>query len=97
MKGLNGHSYTNENTKGKTLTARLRQRNNCLIIHANNLGSVPPNTIAVVINDGSRRRMVTLRSDEGKSAATRLLRPIENKNFIIPIPACRQVLAKLLK
>jgi hypothetical protein len=59
----------------KIVTAPLRQRNNYLIIHAHNLGSVPPNTIAVVINDGSRRRMVTLRSDEGKSAAIRLLRP----------------------
>lgn len=59
----------------KIVTAPLRQRNNYLIIHAHNLGSVPPNTIAVVINDGARRRMVTLRSDEGKSAAIRLLRP----------------------
>ncbi len=58
----------------KILRAPIRKRNNYLLVHAHNLGSVPPNTIAVVIHDGSRRQMVTLRSDEGKSAAIRLER-----------------------
>ena len=58
----------------KVLKVPLRERNNYMIVHAHNLGRVPPNTIAVIIHDGVRRQMVTLRSNEGKSAAIRFER-----------------------
>ena len=40
---------------------------NYLILHANNLGKIPPNTAAVIVDDGTRRQRFVLNSDLNQS------------------------------
>ena len=42
-------------------------------LYAENLGDIPPNTAAVQIKDGKKKRNVNLVSDYGKSGAVELI------------------------
>ena len=52
---------------------KLRPGSNILVMYAENLGTIPPNTAAVVIKDGRRKRNVNLVSDNGKSGAVEII------------------------
>lgn len=58
----------------KTLQLELDQPENLLVLHAENLGKMPPNTAAISIDDGSQRKILVLNSDMGKSEALRIVR-----------------------
>ncbi len=49
------------------------QGKNLLILHAENLGSIPPNTAALKIVSGKETKEVVLNSDQGKSEAIQIL------------------------
>lgn len=53
----------------KVLKVEFTAKDNYLIIHAHNLGSIPPNTIAVSVVEGEEEQFFTLKSDMGVSAA----------------------------
>jgi hypothetical protein len=60
-------------TKGKKkLWIRLTQKSNILVLYAENLGSKPPNTAAIIVNDGKREQKIILNSDMGKSEAVHI-------------------------
>ena len=42
-------------------------------MHALNLGKVPPNTAAISINDGAKKKIITLVSDLKKSGAVEII------------------------
>lgn len=69
---LNGEwileSYTLQKEK-KAINLTLTQKENILIMHAINLGTSPPNTATIVINDGQTEQTFILNSNEGKSEA----------------------------
>ncbi len=50
----------------------LRQPENYIILRADNVGEIPPNTTAIRINDGKNQYMVVLDSDLGKSEAIKI-------------------------
>ena len=50
----------------------LRQPENYIILRADNVGEIPPNTTAIKINDGKSSHMVVLDSDLGKSEAIKI-------------------------
>jgi hypothetical protein len=60
--------YTVSKTK-KEIVLHLKPGKNILVMHALNLGRVPPNTAALKINDGSINKNVVLVSDLKKSGA----------------------------
>ncbi len=51
------------------LSLQLTQKENILVLHAVNLGSSPPNTASMIINDGVSEQKLVLNSDKGKSEA----------------------------
>ena len=53
----------------KVLKVQLAPKDNYMIIHAHNLGSIPPNTIAVAIVEGEEEQVFTLKSTLDESAA----------------------------
>ena len=53
----------------KVLKVQLAPKDNYLIIHAHNLGSIPPNTIAVAVVEGEEEQVFTLKSTLDESAA----------------------------
>ncbi len=55
--------------QAKILKVQLAPEDNFLIIHAHNLGSIPPNTIAVAIVEGDEEQVFTLKSTLDESAA----------------------------
>jgi hypothetical protein len=60
-------------TKGKKkLWIRLTQKSNILVLYAENLGSKPPNTAAIIVNDGKKEQKIILNSDMGKSEAVHI-------------------------
>lgn len=61
-------NYTVTKTK-KEITLNLKPGKNILVMHALNLGRVPPNTAALKINDGSVNKNIVLISDLKKSGA----------------------------
>ncbi len=73
---LNGkpilENYTVSKTK-KTINIQLEPGSNILVMHALNLGRVPPNTAAININDGVKKTNVTLVSDLHKSGAVEII------------------------
>jgi hypothetical protein len=73
---LNGEwileSYTLQKEK-KTITLNLSQGENTLILHAINLGTSPPNTASMNINDGTTIKTIVLNSDKGKSEAVKII------------------------
>jgi len=69
---LNGNWILKEHTvtKGKKkLKIRLTQKVNTLVLYAENLGSKPPNTAAIMVYDGKIEHKIILQSDKGKSEA----------------------------
>lgn len=59
--------------KKKPFDIYLGQNSNSLILHAHNLGRIPPNTASMIVYDGYRRQKVTLRSDLQTSEAVRIV------------------------
>lgn len=57
----------------KRITVKLQPGSNILVMYAENLGTIPPNTAALQIKDGKKKRNVTLVSDNGKSGAVELI------------------------
>lgn len=57
----------------KTVKVEFTQRHNYLIIHALNEGLLPPNTIAVTVNDGQTEQLITLKSTMNTSAALKIV------------------------
>ncbi len=53
----------------RILKVELLPTDNYMIVHAHNLGSIPPNTIAIAVKDGDREQVFTLKSTIGKSGA----------------------------
>jgi hypothetical protein len=51
----------------------LKKRENELLLFAENLGSIPPNTAAVSIDDGTELRIFILNSDLGKSEMIKII------------------------
>jgi hypothetical protein len=49
--------------KKQVFVVRLSESENQLVLHAHNLGRIPPNTASIGINDGQRRQVVTLQSN----------------------------------
>lgn len=52
---------------------KLNQGSNILVMYAENLGTIPPNTAAVVVKHGRKKRNVNLVSDNGKSGAVEII------------------------
>lgn len=57
----------------KSFKLKLRPGSNILVMYAENLGDIPPNTAALEIKDGRKKRNVNLVSDNGKSGAVELI------------------------
>jgi hypothetical protein len=57
----------------RRFTVKLKPGSNIFVMYAENLGEIPPNTAAVVIKDGNKKRNVNLVSDNGKSGAIELI------------------------
>jgi hypothetical protein len=60
---------------GAKISLPLAHKENYLIMHAENLGSVPPNTASMRLNDGTKDHQIILNSDAGKSEGIRFVRP----------------------
>ncbi len=58
----------------RILKVEFTAKDNYLIVHAHNLGSIPPNTIAVSIVEGEEEQFFTLKSDMNTSAAIHIKR-----------------------
>lgn len=73
---LNGkpvlENYTVSKTK-KEVIINLEPGTNTLVMYALNLGRIPPNTAALNINDGGKKKNVTLVSDLHKSGAIEII------------------------
>ena len=58
----------------KEIEIQLKAGSNIIVMHAINLGKIPPNTAAMSINDGTtKKRVTTLVSDLSESAALELI------------------------
>jgi hypothetical protein len=57
----------------KRFTVKLNPGSNILVMYAENLGTIPPNTAALQIKDGKKKRNVNLVSDNGKSGAVEII------------------------
>lgn len=57
----------------RRFTLKLKPGSNILVMYAENLGTIPPNTAALQIKDGKKKRNVNLVSDNGKSGAVELI------------------------
>ncbi len=74
---LNGLWILKEHTvtKGKKkVWIKLDQKENILLLYAENLGSKPPNTAAIIVYDGIKEQKIILQSDKGKSEAIKIVR-----------------------
>jgi hypothetical protein len=60
---------------GAKIRIPLIHKENYLIMHAENLGSIPPNTASMRLSDGAAVHQITLNSDAGKSEAILFVRP----------------------
>jgi hypothetical protein len=57
----------------KRFKVKLEPGSNYILMYAENLGDIPPNTAAVVIKSGRKKKNVTISSDESKSGAIELI------------------------
>ena len=73
---LNGEAvlenYTVSKIK-KEIAIKLQPGVNIIVMHALNLGRVPPNTAAISVDDGTKKRIITLVSDLHKSGALEII------------------------
>lgn len=58
----------------KEMTLELKQGENTLVMHAENLGRYPPNTASISVQRGTKTEVLVLNSDMGKSEAIRIIR-----------------------
>jgi hypothetical protein len=75
---LNGTQILPDYTVGKNkkeVALHLLPGKNYLVMHALNLGRVPPNTAAIKIMDGSKEKTIILNSDTNESGAIELICP----------------------
>ncbi len=73
---LNGELIVENMTVTKTkqeILLNLEPGKNVIVMHALNLGLVPPNTAAISINDGVKNKLTTVISDLKKSGALELI------------------------
>ncbi|MBX2926345.1 MAG: hypothetical protein KF852_00800 [Saprospiraceae bacterium] len=69
---LNGKRILNRHRVGKSkfsIPVKLEGDNNVLVLHAESLGSVPPNTVAVSVYDGLKEQVIVLCSNLEESGA----------------------------
>lgn len=69
---LNGKRILNRHRVGKSkfsIPVKLEGENNVLVLHAESLGSVPPNTVAVSVYDGVKEQVIVLCSNLEESGA----------------------------
>lgn len=69
---LNGKRVLNRYKVGKnkySIPVKLEAENNVLVLHAESLGSVPPNTVAVSVYDGVKEQVIVLCSNLEESGA----------------------------
>ncbi|MBK7871474.1 MAG: hypothetical protein IPJ74_12770 [Saprospiraceae bacterium] len=69
---LNGERILSRHRVSKNklgIPVTLKADNNFLILHAEDLGDIPPNTIAVSVDDGTKEQMIVLSSDLKLSGA----------------------------
>ncbi len=69
---LNGKKILDKHQVNKfkvAIPVKLSADNNFLILHAEDLGNIPPNTIAVSVDDGTKEQMIVLSSDLKVSGA----------------------------
>jgi len=52
-----------------SIPVTLKEDNNFLILHAEDLGDIPPNTVAVSVDDGIREQIIVLSSNLKESGA----------------------------
>lgn len=57
----------------KEISIELEPGKNIIVLHALNLGKIPPNTSAMSISDGSKAKIVTIVSDLKKSGALEII------------------------
>ncbi len=57
-----------------TVPVQLKQDNNFLILHAEDIGSISPNTVAVSVNDGVKEQVIILSSNLNFSGAVMIRR-----------------------
>jgi hypothetical protein len=73
---LNGELILDDytlNKDKKEITLHLQAGTNYLAMHAINLGTIPPNTAAMEISDGKKKKNITVISDTGKSGAIEII------------------------
>jgi hypothetical protein len=73
---LNGEIILSDFTvskKKKELTLHLNPGSNYLVLHALNLGKIPPNTAAIQIEDGGRKKNITLNSNMRRSGVLEII------------------------
>ncbi|HET6989775.1 MAG TPA: hypothetical protein VFJ43_00560, partial [Bacteroidia bacterium] len=58
----------------QTFRLHLQAGENFLVMNAENLGTIPPNTAAVEVRDGRKKKRMELSSDKGKSGAIEIQR-----------------------
>ena len=56
----------------KSVSVTLKKKYNYVLLYAHNVGTSPPNTCAVIMNDGSGDKTITLSSDLSTSQAMHL-------------------------
>ena len=69
---LNGERILNQHrvTKRKVgINVTLKEEDNFLVLHAEDLGDIPPNTVAISIDDGVREQVLILNSNLQESGA----------------------------
>ena len=57
----------------KEIIVHLQMGSNFIVMEAINLGRVPPNTAAIIINNGTRHKVTTLVSDLKKSGTVEIV------------------------
>jgi hypothetical protein len=57
----------------KEVVLHLSAGENFLVMHAVNMGSIPPNTASIEIEDGSKQKNITINSDTKKSGALEII------------------------
>lgn len=69
---LNGERILHDHRVGNHrmgIPVKLQQEDNFLVLHAESLGDIPPNTVAVSVDDGVREQIIILSSDLKESGA----------------------------
>lgn len=69
---LNGERILKDHRVGKHrmgIPVKLSQEDNFLVLHAESLGDIPPNTVAVSVDDGVKEQIIILSSDLRESGA----------------------------